>query len=189
MADDWLTQFENDPSQIIYVLDSAFRLSYCNAAWDRFALDNGGSHLVRETQIGRNVIDITPAPLRRFYSTLFARALRRSEDIDHVYECSSDETFRLFRMRVKRTKADQGLCLVVTNTLILEQAQQRQEFRDDTQELRDENGLITMCCHCRRTRIPNAELAWEWIPGLVHEPPRSVSHGICQVCFDIHYKK
>jgi hypothetical protein len=76
---------------------------------------------------------------------------------------------------------------VVINSLVLEQEQQRQAFRDDSQALREENGLITMCSHCRRTRLPNAVDTWVWIPDLVRRMPMDVSHGICPVCFDIHY--
>jgi hypothetical protein len=30
---------------------------------------------------------------------------------------------------------------------------------------------------------------WVWIPDLVRRMPMDVSHGICAVCFDIHYGK
>ena len=185
---DPLIRFEDEPS-IVYVLDSAFRLSYCNAEWDRFALENAGSHLLRKTQIGRDVMEVTPAPLRRFYSDLYLRVLQSGEETDHVYECSSDDKFRLFRMHVERKSTNRGWLLVVINSLVLEQARQDQDFRDDSQALQDENGIVTMCCHCRKTRIPNAVNSWVTIPGFVRNMPPGVSHGICSVCFDIHYAK
>lgn len=88
-------QFDDDPA-IIFLLDSTFCLRYCNPAWDRFAKENGGYHLLRETQIGRSVIDVTPSPLRPFYSTLYQSVLDSGEETYCYYECSSDETFRRF---------------------------------------------------------------------------------------------
>jgi hypothetical protein len=185
---DSMPEFE-DNAAVIYLLDSAFCLSYCNAAWDRFALKNGGAGILRKTQIGRSVMEVTPAPLRRFYGALFRRALQTGDGADHVYECSSAEKSRFFHMRVDRKVTGQGPFLVVINSLVLEEAQQREIFRGDPQALREENGFITMCAHCRRTRVPNAVEVWVWIPDLVRRMPMDVSHGICAVCFDIHYGK
>jgi hypothetical protein len=179
---DWLAQFENEPS-IVYILDSAFRLSYCNASWDRFALENGGSHLLRKTQVGIDVMEITPEPLRAFYSALYLRVLESGEETDHVYECSSGEKFRLFRMLVRRADSH----LVVINSLALEQEYQDPGFRSDSQALVDQNGIVTMCCHCRKTRILNAVDSWVRIPAFVNKMPPLVSHGICSDCFSAYY--
>ena len=40
-----MSQFD-DNSAIVYALDSSFHLIYCNPEWDRFALENGGAHLL-----------------------------------------------------------------------------------------------------------------------------------------------
>ena len=32
---------------VIFCLDADLRITYCNPAWDRFALENGGEHLCR----------------------------------------------------------------------------------------------------------------------------------------------
>jgi hypothetical protein len=181
-APDWLAQFENEPS-IIFVLDSTFHLRYCNASWDRFALENGGSNLLRKTQIGVDVMEITPEPLRAFYSALYSRVLKSGEETDHVYECSSGEKLRLFRMRVRRADTH----LVVINSLALEQEYEDYGFPGDLQALQDDNGIVTMCCHCRKTRLPNAVNLWVRIPGFVNKMPPLVSHGICSDCFSTYY--
>jgi hypothetical protein len=183
-----LPEFE-DNAAIIFVLDCAFRLRYCNAAWDRIALEHGGADVVRETQIGRSVMEVTPEPLRRFYTVLYRRVLRSGEGEDHLYECSSDETTRFFHMHVSRKDAGRGSFLVVINSLVVEQARQRRGFAGDAKAMRQENGLIIMCSHCRRTRVPGAADLWVWIPDFVRRTPSEVSHGICFVCFDIHYGK
>lgn len=86
----------------------------------------------------------------------------------------------------RKTSPDQSPFLVVINSLVLEQAQQRPGIHYDMSALREKNGLITMCSHCRRTRLPEDD-SWVWVPELVRRMPREVSHGICAVCFEIYY--
>lgn len=66
-----------------------------------------------------------------------------------------------------------------------EEARQPSEAPCDLAALRDENGLVAMCSHCRGTRLPDPEARWKWLPDLVREVPREASHGIC---FDLHYR-
>jgi hypothetical protein len=185
------SQFEHDAA-IIYVLDSNLNVAWCNGAWDQFAVENGGANVLRERQIGRNVLDVTPSPLLPFYEKLYASVLGDGKERNHLYECSSDRTVRRFHMHVARKDTTgEGSFLVVVNSLILEAAQresgQPTASEYDFQALQEDNGFITMCSHCRRTRVPNAADRWVWVPDLVRKMPRSVSHGLCLVCFNIHY--
>ena len=180
-------QFENDTA-VIYVLNSAFDISYCNAAWDEFALKNGGAPVVRQHQIGRNALDVVPSPLRPFYETLFGSVLRNGWGKDCTYECSSDETYRRFHMHITRKDIPgKGSFLVVVNSLVIEKPHDQPNRRFDLRILRQENGLISMCSHCRRVHLPKVQDGWVWVPDLVVRMPRDVSHGLCPVCFDIHY--
>jgi hypothetical protein len=182
-----LAEYEQNPA-VIYVLDSSFRLAYCNLAWDRFALENGGPGLLRGRQIGQSTIEVTPLPLRPFYTAMYGHVLEYGREADCVYECSSAETFRRFHMHVKRKNVPNGgSFLVVINSLVLEEPHQSPDIRYDTAELREKNGFVTMCTHCRRTRLPHAVDCWVWAPELVRRMPLEVSHGICSVCFDIYY--
>lgn len=181
-------EFEDDPS-IIYVLDRDFRIRYCNAAWDRFALENRGAHLARALQSGANVMTATAPPLRPFYARLFGAVLQTGEQMHCVYECSSDISFRRFHMLVSRKRVSSAdLFLVVVNSLVEETVQPDSPVRYDPDSLRDSNGFITMCSHCRRTQLPGEESRWAWLQDLVREMPDDVSHSICPVCFDLHYR-
>jgi hypothetical protein len=73
------------------------------------------------------------------------------------------------------------------NSPILEEPHPERDAPYDTDALRDKHGLITMCTHCRRTRLPVSPDTWVWVPELVRRMPPEVSHGICSVCFDIYY--
>ena len=177
---------ENDPA-IIYSLDGSFNIAGCNAAWDNFALENGGGHLVRSNQIGRNVMDVTPAPLKSFYATLFGGVLDTGVEKSCLYECSSDKVFRRFHMHVARAGAPGREFLLVVNSLVLERPHDEPAFEAPYADLLEKNGLITMCSHCRRTRLPGDEERCVWIPRLVRETPGKVSHGICRICFELYY--
>jgi hypothetical protein len=189
-------EYERDAA-VIYVVDSKLRIKYCNAAWDKFASENGGERLMRESQIGCDLAEILPPPLRPYYLSLYGRVLDDGQAAHLLYECSSATTFREFHMRVMRggTVRD-GLFLVVVHSLVLE-TERDQGAGYKLEALRDANGLITMCCQCRRARIneaakhhaarPGDTEKWVWVPALVQSMPREVSHGLCRVCFDVYY--
>jgi len=180
-------QFDDDPA-VIYVLDRALNITYRNAAWDKFALRNGGGALTRDRQTGMNALDATPTPLLPFYTALYKAVLRDGNGMDHLYECSSDKIFRRFHMHVTRKEVPgTGHFLVVVNSLIVDKQHDKPKVRYDLRILREENGLITMCSHCRRVRLPKVDEGWVWVPDLVRNMPPEVSHGLCTVCFDIHY--
>jgi hypothetical protein len=180
-------QFETH-SSVIYVLNSSFNISYCNAAWDEFALRNGGARVLRKHQAGRNALDAAPQPLRPFYERLFSSVLRGGGEKGHLYECSSDEKFRRFHMHVMRKDVPgEGLFLVIVNSLVLEKAHDKPKVRFDQRILRQENGLITMCSHCRRVNLPKVRDGWVWVPEVVAKMPQEVSHSLCPVCFDVYY--
>ncbi|HWE48642.1 MAG TPA: PAS domain-containing protein [Bryobacteraceae bacterium] len=182
------SQFDNLPA-ITYVLDEDFRLRYCNSAGDRFALQNDGAGLAGTSQIGRGVMEATPPALQPFYSDFYNRVLRTGEERSHLFECSSAQKVRLFQMSVRREGEKSNLYLVVSNSLVLERDIQTPEFRDDSETLREDNGLLIMCCHCRKSKVPGTVDAWVWIPEFVQKMPLRVSHGICAACFGLHYTR
>jgi hypothetical protein len=189
----WPQRLDDAPA-IIYVLDGALRIVYCNLAWNRFAEQNGGAHLCRDTQVGRDVLALTPEPLKPFYGQLFRSVLETGVASDWVYECSSDLQFRRFHMHVARKKPpNKPPMLFVMNSLVIEESIEESHRSPGSpfsfERFRDHNGLISMCCHCRRTRLRDKENSWVWVPELVRRMPLDVSHGICPVCFDLHYLK
>jgi len=187
LLSDYLARFEDDPA-IVYVLDQGLNIAWCNAAWDGFALSNGGEPLLRNSQVGRNVVEVTPAVLRPFYAKMYAAVMQRGQEMNCEYECSSDRTLRRFHMHLAKLETrNRGSLLVIVNSLILEAEIPDPGMHYGFRELRDENGLITMCSHCRRTRKPGSGDRWMWVPELVREMPPDVSHGLCSICFHIHY--
>ncbi len=181
-----LNAFEDDPA-VIYAVSQGLRLLYCNAAWDRFALENGGPTVVRQHQIGVDIRSVIPEPLRSFYLDAFARVRTTGEPWDHDYECSSPERFRLFHMRVTPFAwQSQRRILIVVNSLVAEGPHPGPGVDSNRAALHDEDGIVTMCCHCRRTRLPSGAREWIWVPSLVRDMPLNVSHGLCPPCFSTY---
>lgn len=52
----------------------------------------------------------------------------------------------------------------------------------------NENGLITQCSNCRKTQRTSEPEIWDWIPMLIEQPPKNVSHSICFICYDYYWK-
>lgn len=179
-----LKNFEDDPA-VIYAVNQSLRLVYCNAAWDRFALENGGLTVVRELQIGVDLLSVIPDPLRTFYLDAFERVLATGVAWDHDYECSSAERSRNFHMRVTPPPW-QSQVLIVINSLIAEGPHPGTCVDSDPTALLDPHGIVTMCCHCRRSRLPSGTREWIWVPALVRDMPVNVSHGLCPVCLSTY---
>jgi hypothetical protein len=173
---------------VIYILDSDSRIVFCNWSWDRFAFQNGGIGLSHLRVLGTSVLDVTPSLLQRFYVTAYATARKTGKPWEHDFECSSPETFRLFHMRVLPIG---GPYLCIENSLRIENLHEpgRADIRLETAHYRDENGLVVMCCHCRRTRrVRNiGSPRWDWVPEFLTSPPGLVSHGLCELCVRFFY--
>ena len=180
-------KLEKDAS-VIYALDKDLRITYCNEAWDRFAIENGGRGLERERQSGRSVMEVVPRPLQPFFEKGYRRVLQKRENWEHTYECSSSTIYRTYRMAAYPDPESSGL--VVVNSLITERPLTSEhgsaKAASDSVYV-DSYGLITVCCHCRRTHRAGSIGAWDWVPAYVENPPPMVSHGICEVCMNLYY--
>jgi hypothetical protein len=177
-----LANLEADQA-IIYMLAPDLRILYCNKAWDEFASLNGGVGLNREAVLGKPILDVIPEPLRPFYANGFAKAQRDIRPWEHDYECSSPELFRLFHMRVLPLA---NSYLLVENSLRVEKphGSERPAMSPSSASYLSEDGILTMCCHCRRTRRISGGNApiWDWVPAFLTDAPGYISHGLCQNC-------
>lgn len=172
----------------VYALSPELRLSYVNPAWEGFALANGGAPVLQDWPLGRDVMAAVPQVLRPFYYGLFHEALQGlpQHPLQHAYECSSADVYRRFAMTLYPLEGQAGL--LVVNALALEQAHAgRSAQAPEEQAYRAAGGLITQCAHCRMIRHGREPGRWDWVPAWVRQPPREVSHGICDVCLAQYY--
>lgn len=171
----------------IFLLDSELRIEYCNAAWDKFALENGGDTWVRRKILGTLVLDVIPEPLRTFYAEAFRTVLESESPWEHDYECSSATTYRLMHMRIFRLPS---LFLLVENSLRVEKPHDSEGLVSEPLEAmyRNQSGFIAACAHCRRVRRATSKVVqWDWVPDYVENPPERVTHGLCKSCRSYYF--
>jgi len=171
---------ERSPA-VCYILDSQFRIIYCNPAWNHFARSNGAPQLTANTVRGFDLFGAIPSALRPAYSDAFQHVLRTGRVWEQSYECSSPTLFRKFRMRIHLLRPKNWF--VVTNTLMVEQPHTRTATCDPNVYV-DANGLITICAHCRCARRANSD-QWDFVPDYLRlgaDSQVKPNHGLCPVC-------
>ncbi len=170
-----------------FALSEPLHITYCNAAWDRFAQENGGgAGVLKRNIISRNLLDFVTADLKGYYAELFARSRALGQPVDQDYECSSSKIFRLYRMQIYPLEPGRGF--VVVNSLRVERPHEQTEQQPDDATYRDSAGLMHMCANCRRTRRVHEPEAWDWVPAHLEGELRDVSHGVCPMCLEYYYR-
>ena len=168
-----------DASTIIG-LTPDLRIGWVNAAWARFAIDNGVADLPSQ---GRAYLDAIPEVLRAFYARAFAEAVERGVPWHHDYECSSDRVERQFRLTAYPLR---GRGLLLVHALLVEVAHTREACAGEELRYRSSAGLVVQCAHCRRIQRAADPATWDWVPSWVARAPGRVSHGLCPACMG-HY--
>jgi hypothetical protein len=172
---------------VVYVLDSGLRLRYCNRAWDEFAARNGGEGLEWDAPRGVCVLDVIADPIRSFYEKGFQSVAKTGLAWEHDFECSSKDLYRKFHMDVKFMEETGGF--VVMNSLAVEEPHRadRRAMPEDPALYLTKDGMVKMCCHCRRTRRADGSEIWDWAPRNLEDPFGRVSHGLCPACIAYFY--
>ncbi len=173
---------------VSYILDSQFRIMYCNPAWSRFATLNGAPRLAGGLAVGSALFDAIPDVLKPAYSDAFGEVLSTGQVWAQSYECSSPTLFRVFRMRIHLLKPRNWF--VVTNTLVVESPHRETATADASAHV-DANGFITICAHCRCTKRIEDPNQWDFVPQYLQlslESIPKVSHGLCPVCRAYFYR-
>jgi hypothetical protein len=171
---------------VIFCLDADLRITYCNPAWDRFAIENGGVHLCRPAPVGISVLDYISGPDKQYFAKHYRRVIGQKEPWERDYECSSANTYRGFRLRVVPMQKTPGLFVV--NSLKVEYAHRLTACAAIESIYRRPDGFIVMCASCRRTRryCPGMDV-WDWVPTFVENFPSRTTHGVCSPCKELYY--
>jgi hypothetical protein len=170
---------------VCFVLDEKLQLTYCNPAWDQFAVQNDAPHLVAEKVLGMHVLQSTSGPLVGYYQSLFAQALADRQPTHLDFQCSSAELERLMEMHVNPLRRTRALLIACSIRLEKPHDPSREPVQDG---YRDEHGVMTMCSNCRRTRRAGVKPeTWDWIAEFVEHQQKRVSHGLCDLCLEYYY--
>ncbi len=158
-----------------------YSVGYRNSAWSRFAADNDAPELAKWN--GRPITTVFAGAVVDYYTELFRRVQESGRPEDHDYECSSPTTFRSFRLRVVPLPER---ALLLLHHLRVERPHDVEASSPADFRYRDHRGVITQCCHCRRTRRATHSATWDWVPAYLDRSLPDVSHGLCPPCFR-HY--
>jgi hypothetical protein len=176
----------------VFGLWSDYTLAYLNPAWQRFAAENEGQpEVASRWGLGAYFFDAIPHSLEPFYRELLEGAPEPGLElhpINHEYECSSPELYRVFHLLLYTLPKRQGYLFV--NSLVVERPHdpdERPPHAPHEQEYRNEDGMATQCSHCRRFQRPGDAEQWDWVPEWVKDNPPKTSHGICPICSDYYY--
>ena len=166
---------------VIFLVDSKMRITYCNPAWDEFALANGGENVVAARVVGTELMHVIPEPLRGLYAEMFHRCREQHLTFDFDYECSSAEVYRLLHMNVLSLNHVGDLAFI--NSIRVERKHGAERPPVDPADIYiSAHGIISMCSHCRRSRRQDASGVWDWVPSFLKTKEWQISHGVCPVC-------
>jgi len=186
LLDDASLERLDDERSPIFGIFADGRLALTNAAWDRFAAENGAPELPREWPLGRNVYEAIPGELEPFYREGWEWAGESGHPWSHSYECSSADVYRRYRMTTYPMGGSEGL--LVVNSLVVDAP--RPEGRGPGTSPRDEyrqaDGSTVQCSHCRRT-MHVATGRWDLVPEWVQRWPDHARGTLCDVCAVYHY--
>ncbi|MDP9160360.1 MAG: hypothetical protein M3O09_09055 [Acidobacteriota bacterium] len=165
---------------VIYLLSHELRIVYCNPAWDKFALENQGTAARCQNVSGTELLHYIAEDLQPTYLRAFASA-RTSGRSELTFECSSPSHYRHYRMRIRLLRAGYA----ITNSLQVERPHNREIFQPDYAHF--ENGTITSCVGCRRTKNLRTRDAWDWVPYFLKDSFVPTNHRLCPAC-SVYYR-
>jgi hypothetical protein len=173
------------------VLDSKFKFLYCNSAWDRFYLENGGSggHLASQV-VGSSIFEVVPAVLEEFYKSLFESAISSSQSKEFYFQCSSPSEYRLHRMTLLPSVGGLIVAYDQRESYKIDQEgifiKNKVDRRELERQFRSDDGSVVMCSHCRKARTSDPSKAWHFVADFLERPPEAVSHALCDLCWEYH---
>ncbi len=181
---------ENSESSI-YALSEDLNLIYFNPAFIKFSEENGVSEKILEKySLGTSFTKaVNGEKVKKFYKSNYRKALDGKDAWHHEFECSSKNNYRLFHQGCYPLKNGKGL--IIISTLMVNLPMDRIQKKEcDAIEKRyiQDNGLITQCSNCRHVQSAENTKSWHWIPQWVEKMPPNVSHEICPICYDYHWK-
>lgn len=169
------------------LLDVAGRFLAVNRAWDRFADENGGGAPCRGDRLFGTAYaaHVRGEAVRSEVERALARSLA-GEPLAVEAECSSPSERRLLRTQhIPVRRGDErvvGVMLVHATVRDGVLAGAAPHLAPEDAIYRRVDGLVLMCCSCRRVHRVGSVGGWDFVPAFLHRPPSTVSHGCCEPC-------
>lgn len=182
---EFLRTFEShvlaENASILVAVDPIGHILWVNRAWHDVARRHGISPRFGP---GSSYFDGIAPPLRDFFEERSKNALLTGQPFEQIYECSSDDTFRIYRLRVLPFGSEG---LLFEHSLVVESPHHNGDIADERPYL-GAHGIIVQCSNCKRVRREEAEgAAWDWVRPWGALSPPNTSHGLCPVCVGYYW--
>jgi hypothetical protein len=170
---------------IVYRVDAADRIVYVNDAWDAFAHQNEGTAVVAAQVVGRPLWEfISDLSTRTIYRSALGR-IRAGSELRFGFRCDSPSCRRIMEMQI--LLADEPGSVEFRSSTIAEDHRQPPAVTWAAGGSRDEDSLVRMCGWCNRIDVGSVwtefEEALPQLRLMERANPPSVTHGICESCF------
>lgn len=182
-----LSKFENSPN-VIYALDSNFRLQYFNKKWEEFAVENNGADLLLKYNIGSSLYEVLVEPLRDYYLDHYHMVINNEKIFQHDFECHSARLFRKFHQKAVPLENQRGL--LIENSLVISYPHiydNPHHHNSNILPYLDKNGLLHQCCNCRKVLNLDIENKWEWNSGFIEKLPENTEYTLCPDCEEYYH--
>ncbi|MGE0864585.1 MAG: hypothetical protein AB7P34_11855 [Vicinamibacterales bacterium] len=165
---------------MVYRVDADGCLTFVNAGWDAFAVENRTPELMGATARGRAVIDFIAGPeTRHIYARLLARA-REGVQVTLSFRCDSPSQRRYLSLAIAACGGDE---VEFRSRLLMVQPRSSVAVLEPDRPRSD--ALLTLCSWCNRGRIGDR---WAEIEDVVTElrlfeaEVPKLTHGMCPQC-------
>lgn len=146
-----------------------------NAAWDEFAQDNDGAHLLQHSVLGSNLLDaISGRVSKNFTLAVLALARRREQEVIFDYRCDSPRLRRFMRAHVNSDSS--GAVHYAHEHLYSQAFPHRVAFKTAAQRGRDTLMRCSICNHVRQTGL------WRTPESCDTHESIEVTYGVCPSC-------
>src|SRR3982751_2372538 len=143
-------------SDVVFCLDAELRITYYDAASHRLARQTGAPNL-RQPTLGRSILDYMTEIDRACYARILRRVLTQRQPWEHLYEYSTRHLHQQFRVRVLPLMRQPGLMVIVSLQVNQIHQDAHVPYPPEERRYRNGQGLILMCCGCRRTQRGRSE--------------------------------
>jgi len=172
-------------ADVSFVVDPNLHLIYRNPAWNSFASKNDAPELASEAVIGTDLRLVIGRDLLPFYWAAFQKVERERVIWDCLYECSSPQVFRKFRMQIQPLSSSGYL---VRNNLVVEHPHPPSACVEGVTYVQADS-FIKVCIHCRCSMRAEPPFHWDFVPAHLERGLAHVSHSLCPVCLESFYPK
>ncbi len=175
----------------IYALSKKLDVIYVNPAWVTFAKENGYNEEILNKTLDSSLINAFNGQQIKddFYQT-YSKVMATGKIWRNEYECSSANEFRYYHQGVYPLKNNDGLLII--NTLMVKSPTKTINLKTDIDIVKrylQPTGFINQCSNCKYTQRNNEIENWDWVPEFLEKMPSNISHSICPLCFDYHWKQ